>query len=719
MTVLEINTTVDSTPDNDKLLVGTTIPDFPSKYYVDKKKKYSTDSSDDYNKAAISVNLNDSGVDTTDEPTATGPFISICKCDEPQHSPIPSPRTSPSNSITAADNTVVVNKPTTSRSGGNLYERNLLKKRLIIPDISFDYNSDDVRTDDEVRKISNGSDKKFSVVGYSSENELKTSNTKIRKSSGSKTKGKGDSEPFVASLAVKKFSRGIRSPMFLRKNNSFKQTDSAVSSSNEATTENIEKRKKRKLSLGKRKKSQQLFLAEKAKETQEVPSDTEKPLATKPERSSRKHRRRKQTSKSQNDDLSNRENDQQKTKTSKIILLYSGHATAESPRMPSVSRKNRLETLKKSESFDSYTSENEDYSSACSDLEAANSNVRKQKKRSLTKRFWKSINTLFLAEYQSSNDVVATSTPPVNRKPFKRNGALYSSMPGGLQKINRQNEIKRALEIKNAKDDLSLLKQVGSTGAPTLDTQLQTIESKKDNIKTIEKWERKKKGRSKSVDDLLDQSFTRKLSPEWFEQRKKAHSTLEAPRDRSHSKLLSSSSTHPTKYEIVLSHEPTPHQPYIELSSEEQVSGKDDAMTGQDLKIPTEKDGENIIKSKTEPPLEVDNSPTAQLCHVNMRDLKCVLQRVLNDYLTNKLFQPNEVNNWCRALSESIKERIIQVTEDRLKVVVQVFIGALCDDGIHAAVQSSTGSTNNDGFFTVTYNGQDMFAVASIFTYEL
>ena len=103
---------------------------------------------------------------------------------------------------------------------------------------------------------------------------------------------------------------------------------------------------------------------------------------------------------------------------------------------------------------------------------------------------------------------------------------------------------------------------------------------------------------------------------------------------------------------------------------------------------------------------------------VRLQDMKTTCQRELESFLTGKEYHAEHVNQWCRTLSESIQSRIVQITEDNYKIVAQVFIGALFDDGIHAAVQCTTGN-NNDNFFTVTYKGKDMFVVASVMTFEL
>ena len=103
-------------------------------------------------------------------------------------------------------------------------------------------------------------------------------------------------------------------------------------------------------------------------------------------------------------------------------------------------------------------------------------------------------------------------------------------------------------------------------------------------------------------------------------------------------------------------------------------------------------------------------------------------QQELESFLSDKQFQPGKVKDWCRVLSESVKSRVVHITGDAYKVVVQVFIAALCEDGVHAAIQCNstlTGSSNGDkhdvdqGLFTVTYKGNDLFAVVTVLNFEL
>ncbi|XP_065655902.1 uncharacterized protein LOC100200284 [Hydra vulgaris] len=91
---------------------------------------------------------------------------------------------------------------------------------------------------------------------------------------------------------------------------------------------------------------------------------------------------------------------------------------------------------------------------------------------------------------------------------------------------------------------------------------------------------------------------------------------------------------------------------------------------------------------------------------------KTNMESKLVSYLSNKIYEPEEVGNWCRELSESIKNQIIHVTGDAYKVTCQIFISAVYDKGAHIATQSSHNSFT-DYLFTATYRGEELFALAT------
>ena len=91
---------------------------------------------------------------------------------------------------------------------------------------------------------------------------------------------------------------------------------------------------------------------------------------------------------------------------------------------------------------------------------------------------------------------------------------------------------------------------------------------------------------------------------------------------------------------------------------------------------------------------------------------KASLESKLISYLSDKIYEPRVVGDWCRTLSESIKDQIVHVTGDSYKVTCQIFISAVYDKGAHIATQSSYNKFT-DFLFTVAYHGEEIFALAT------
>jgi len=623
-----------------------------------------------------------------------------------------SPRSSRSSSLNSTpevSTSLAINTTKNRVLNGPAYARNLLRKRIMAPEVSsFDYlSADDVRIEDDTRPrildYKSDAERPSGFRKYSFNDKLKNLVDMSRESNREKA------------AAMKKL---ITSPNLLRKSQSFKTTDSISSS---AENEHLEKRRKRKISIGKRsRKSSKSQLVEKEHD--------QKHEKHKPEQRSTKFRRRKLVKSQSESSLFSYD-----VKKSKLILLYSGDSSIKSEKLV---RKNRVDLLKhnKESSMES-SSEYDDYSSALSDVEVFHrnlspnySNKLKKGRRGFAKRVWKSINSLFLTD--DPTGIAKPSPPSICRNPHKTSNKS-TSMPGGLNRVKsfsgRKNSLLKSEENLVAKDDLVLLKKnkkKHSREELTLATKLQRIfKFSRENM-----LDESPTRRSKSLDYLFEYSTAAKDSPaEWFEQRKKAHSTL-TPRENN--KRMAKNSL---QYKVIVSQQPSPNKDGNPPPSSSSSSSNNNKST-------TSKTIEKLLKRSTAFDSNTNSSTTnlsklkksksmarrKGLVRVRLQDIKLVCHRELESFLTDKPFEPSEVTDWCRALSESIKDRIVQITEDNYKIVAQVFIGALCDDGIHAAVQCTTQKQNNndgeesdEGFFTVTFKGKDLFAVASVLHFEL
>ncbi|XP_066928147.1 transcriptional regulator ATRX homolog [Clytia hemisphaerica] len=607
-----------------------------------------------------------------------------------------SARSSRSSSLNSNDNKMSsVNRPL--NGGGPAYERRLLKKKLTVPEISFDdFSVDDYHVDDETRNriLDYKSDAEKYSVGvvrhrkYSFNDKLRhlvdvaTHHNHHKDQPTMTTTAPSNKEK--AAAAVKKL---IKSPSLLRKSPSFsKTTDSCVSSSTE--NEQREKRKKRKISLGKRTRKSSKGPIEKPKEP-----DDEKEISSKPERTT-KFRRRKLVKSQSESSLA-----MYNVSKSKMILLYSGDSPAKRNNSTSHSNRNRVDILRK-ESMDSRSSsEYEECSSALSDFETVhNSGTKSRKVRSnFAKRVWKSINSLLFDEQSSPPQTKHLNTPPsIRRRHSTKSYKKSRSMPTGLNRIKSFSGRKTSLlrGDDTIRDDFTLMKKKNSLDMSMKFLGVPSRSCSKEHVDI------KNSKRSKSMDFLNDHSLLRSKSSDMlFEKRKKAHSTITS---REHRKNVCKQGLH---YKIIVSHAPIADYQNIEEALElPELTNTDEH----------EMPSTPILQSK----MKTGQERRKDYVKVRLQDMKATCQRELETFLVGKEYHAENVNQWCRTLSESIQSRIVQITEDNYKIVAQVFIGALFDDGIHAAVQCTT-SNNNDNFFTVTFKGKDMFVVASVMTFEI
>eukprot|EP00794_Sanderia_malayensis_P017681 gene17681-19445_t len=95
------------------------------------------------------------------------------------------------------------------------------------------------------------------------------------------------------------------------------------------------------------------------------------------------------------------------------------------------------------------------------------------------------------------------------------------------------------------------------------------------------------------------------------------------------------------------------------------------------------------------------------------RVIRNIMRKELDKSLRDKVFHPKDTRHWCRDISESIKSKMEMMTGGVFKIIVQVFIGAVEDEGISTATQCSLGQ-RTDNFTVASYRQDTLFAIASV-----
>lgn len=585
---------------------------------------------------------------------------------------------------------------------GPSYERKLLKKRHDIANQQIDGRSNDKTlgyySDDptERNRVTNGVivdkggswDRKLSKK-VDCDSGVKLIDKTLRRNSSSSKK-----KDILRDIAYDSSSPRL-SRKFDRKNilNFERYPDSAASSSNENEKN---ERKLRRTSLGKRKKSS---LSELKKRNSNIEEQQQ------PARRTSRFRRRKSSDYSSNitnkqktsvvgrtrgesigtDNLNFKiENETEKSGNhSKLILLYSGNVS-------DAEKKIHIETIDNADTPDEVLTDYDD-SSATSDIEYKSGKSRRPQ-RGLAKKVWRSINSLFQLDDKTKKvyDKTIPDTPPSLRRSLLRDRGISNSMPGGLERS--QNNLKQG--DRTSKDDFCLLaleKELRTDEGLTFKRTMSLKKTKKMKQRSKARENDVTKARSRSLDFLSDSISKPRIDTEEWYKRKKS-----LPVSFIHKK---SDTENDTKYDIVICQ--TPSNIVATQATTDDDNKESDAPYTNEITPDVAKNEHGNISS-TKPRLD---------------ELKSTLQEELESFLLDKYFEPDMVNKWCQELSESMKERVVSTTKSSYKVAAQVFIGALYDDGIHAAVQSICDPTKDD-FITVTYRGKDLFAIAAILTFE-
>lgn len=93
--------------------------------------------------------------------------------------------------------------------------------------------------------------------------------------------------------------------------------------------------------------------------------------------------------------------------------------------------------------------------------------------------------------------------------------------------------------------------------------------------------------------------------------------------------------------------------------------------------------------------------------------LRQLADHELKSYLHEKDFDPQHSKSWCSDISEHIRNKINLETKGVFKIIVQVFIGAVEDDGIRTAMQCNL-NPKSDEFTAVSFRNKSLFSFASL-----
>lgn len=93
--------------------------------------------------------------------------------------------------------------------------------------------------------------------------------------------------------------------------------------------------------------------------------------------------------------------------------------------------------------------------------------------------------------------------------------------------------------------------------------------------------------------------------------------------------------------------------------------------------------------------------------------IKTLIGQDLRNYLEDKTFIADLCQKWCAEISQNIQNSVQNFKGDQYKVVVVVYIAALRDKGIHAAVQCLW-TPDQDCFATAAYKNESLYALAAL-----
>lgn len=93
--------------------------------------------------------------------------------------------------------------------------------------------------------------------------------------------------------------------------------------------------------------------------------------------------------------------------------------------------------------------------------------------------------------------------------------------------------------------------------------------------------------------------------------------------------------------------------------------------------------------------------------------IKTLIGQDLRNYLEDKTFRADLCQKWCIDISQNIKSSVQNFKGDKYKIVSVVYIAAIRDKGIHAAVQCIW-TPDQDSFATASYKNDTLYAMGTL-----
>ena len=119
-----------------------------------------------------------------------------------------------------------------------------------------------------------------------------------------------------------------------------------------------------------------------------------------------------------------------------------------------------------------------------------------------------------------------------------------------------------------------------------------------------------------------------------------------------------------------------------------------------------------ILDCNNDKPNNLQNSKLA--CSEKQNEIFYnIIQRSLGQTLREKEFHPENTKLWCKDIAESIKGKIQYLTGGVYKIAVQVFIGAVEEEGISTSSLCIM-NANTDNFTIGSFRNNSLFALASV-----
>ena len=94
--------------------------------------------------------------------------------------------------------------------------------------------------------------------------------------------------------------------------------------------------------------------------------------------------------------------------------------------------------------------------------------------------------------------------------------------------------------------------------------------------------------------------------------------------------------------------------------------------------------------------------------------VKRVIDAVLQERLTGKEYDEADAKEWSIEISEDVKARVKELAYKRYKIIVQVTIGELRDQGVRVASRCLW-ATPTDNYASSSFQNQSLWCTAMVF----